>query len=214
MELQNNYIEGLDISHYNGDINWSQLTPNVSGKQFIIAKASESTNFQDPTFIENWKNMCSTGFTPGAYHFVRFEKGTSQAQMVNLIGQLNAADSTGRWRNCVIALDIEATPKDGESVKEVVQECVQYLMDTYNLTPCIYTTKSYWDQYVDVTPDIVKQCPLWIARYRAWEPPPDELPAGWYDWTIWQYSDEGSVSGIADVVDLNRMKLTKVPQYQ
>ena len=45
------YTEGIDISHWQGTINWSQVA--ASGKQFAFMKASQSTDYTDPTYATN-----------------------------------------------------------------------------------------------------------------------------------------------------------------
>src|ERR1039458_5601706 len=48
-------VKGVDISHYDGAINWA--TVKAGGIDFAFAKATESTNFTDPTFATNWAGM-------------------------------------------------------------------------------------------------------------------------------------------------------------
>lgn len=205
------YQEGIDISHHQGDIDWNQLTPSNSNKAFIIAKATEGKTYQDPKFIQNYKNICTAGFQPGAYHFLRFGSSSAKDQMDNFIGQIQKAqESTEQTKLAnnepIIALDIEE--RDGSDyslVSSVVEESVGYLKEI-NITPFIYTRQNFWDQHVKNTPDIVKECPLWIARYRNTPPSSNELPNGWKEWKIWQYSNTGRVGGIQGNVDLNKMQ--------
>lgn len=203
----NKYQEGIDISRHQGDINWNQLTPTGSGKTFVIAKASQRNNFTDSKFVQNWKDMDRVGFQRGAYHFVEFGSNVSEPkeQMNNFLTQLRRA---GEWSGKdILALDIEEFDKTPvtsyHSVAPVTEGCVSYLKEQ-GIIPYIYTRKGFWDKYVENTSDIIKECPLWIARWSATEP--SELPNGWDDWTIWQYSDKGNVPGIKGNVDLDRMK--------
>jgi nucleoid-associated protein YgaU len=46
--------------------------------------------------------------------------------------------------------------------------------------------------------------PLWIAHYT--EKPRPRLPKGWKRWTLWQYTDQGRVSGIGGRCDLDRFR--------
>jgi GH25 family lysozyme M1 (1,4-beta-N-acetylmuramidase) len=54
--------EGQDRS------NWQRVGP-WTGLGFGFCKATESTNYVDPTFASNWANMRSEGVPRGAYHF-------------------------------------------------------------------------------------------------------------------------------------------------
>lgn len=129
--------------------------------------------------------------------------------MKNFVSQIDAVKAAlSDRKQSIIALDIEENQGivDYNLVRGVVEESVRYLKNI-NITPYIYTRTSFWDKYVAETPDIVKECPLWIARWGEAPPQPYELPKGWHDWAIWQYADKGSVPGITGPVDLNRIKI-------
>ena len=206
---QSDCIEGIDISHHQGTIDWGQLTPDSSHKQFIIAKATEGATYQDPMFIEYAKHAWAAGFRQvGTYHFLRFGSSLPKDQMKNFISQIEALKAAlPDLREPIIALDIEEHKgADYTLVQSVTEESVRCLK-AINITPFIYTRTSFWDAHVSETPAIVKACPLWIARWRTTPPEPKELPKGWDSWKIWQYTDQGKVPGISGSVDLNRMKM-------
>jgi GH25 family lysozyme M1 (1,4-beta-N-acetylmuramidase) len=62
-------INGIDVSHYQGTINWTSV--KSAGIEFAICKATEGTTYTDPTFATNYSHMKSKGITRGAYHFAR-----------------------------------------------------------------------------------------------------------------------------------------------
>lgn len=200
------YVEGIDISHYQGEIDWYNMTSSQIGKQFIIAKATEGSTYKDAKFLQNIRKARASGFSVlGGYHFVRFDEDAPVNQMNNFLQQLKDADLLADHKS-IIALDVEEHLRANyTTVQNVVMECVQLLKDK-NITPYIYTRTSFWDVHVPVTPDVIKQCPLWIARYRETAPSDAELPNGWKRWDIWQYSEKGTVAGIKGNVDLNKMK--------
>ena len=61
------YLRGIDVSHYQGTINWNQVSK--SGIKFACAKATEGETNVDPSFHANWIGMKSVGLTRCAYHF-------------------------------------------------------------------------------------------------------------------------------------------------
>jgi GH25 family lysozyme M1 (1,4-beta-N-acetylmuramidase) len=73
-----------------------------------------------------------------------------------------------------------------------------------NEPPIIYTTGDWWDACTgDDTGGFdygssVGYDPLWVADYGVSAP---VLPSGWGNYTLWQYSDSGTVSGISGEVD-------------
>ena len=65
-------IRGIDISHYQGEIDWEQLQHAMIEKcpiRFIMIKATEGSSRLDPNFNENFRNARDYGFIRGAYHF-------------------------------------------------------------------------------------------------------------------------------------------------
>jgi lysozyme len=72
-------IQGIDISHHQGDIDWAKL--KTEGLHFCFIKATEGGDYKDPKFNENWNNSIKIGYATGAYHFYRLCKtGEEQAQ--------------------------------------------------------------------------------------------------------------------------------------
>lgn len=52
-------VRGVDVSSYQGEINWRELeSQNIS---FAFIKATEGSGFVDEYFIENYKNSSNTG---------------------------------------------------------------------------------------------------------------------------------------------------------
>ncbi|MEO8572304.1 MAG: glycoside hydrolase family 25 protein, partial [Chloroflexota bacterium] len=62
-----NMTEGLDVSHWQGPINWPLVA--AAGKKFVYMKASEDTVYVDPTYATNRVQAHSAGLYVGAYHF-------------------------------------------------------------------------------------------------------------------------------------------------
>ena len=64
-------IQGIDISHHQGDIDWARLKdqPNI---RFAIMKATEGGDHRDRKFAENWQAAKQAGIVRGAYHFFTF----------------------------------------------------------------------------------------------------------------------------------------------
>ncbi|HZQ46068.1 MAG TPA: GH25 family lysozyme, partial [Verrucomicrobiae bacterium] len=60
---------GVDVSHYQGSINWSSV--KGAGYSFAWAKATEGTYGEDDTFVNNENNGKGAGVYIGAYHFAR-----------------------------------------------------------------------------------------------------------------------------------------------
>ena len=186
-------VYGIDVSHYQGNINWDKLaTADIDGHEvkFVIAKATEGADHSDSRFEEYFVQAKKSGFVRGAYHF--FNPGTVpyfQIQnYIRTVGNLEEGDLPP-------ILDIE---KSGGISKEQLQEDVlKWLVEierVYKVRPIIYTGLKFKRQYLDRSE--FDEYPLWIANYA------DSLS---YDgeWEFWQYSEEGEVDGIDRYVDLD-----------
>ena len=65
-------IHGIDISHYQGKIDWERLQRNqqtATPLHFVFMKATEGGDHNDTTFEVNFANARNHGFIRGAYHF-------------------------------------------------------------------------------------------------------------------------------------------------
>ena len=60
---------GIDVSRYQGTINWTSV--KNAGIQFAFIKATEGTSYKDPNFNANYTNSYNAGVIRGAYHFAR-----------------------------------------------------------------------------------------------------------------------------------------------
>ncbi|MDI6837073.1 MAG: GH25 family lysozyme, partial [Rhizobiaceae bacterium] len=77
--LEDYPIQGIDVSHHQGDIDWHKLAaqPKV---RFAIIKSTEGGDFRDGKFDENWRRAGEAGIVRGAYHFFTFcRAGKEQA---------------------------------------------------------------------------------------------------------------------------------------
>src|SRR5206468_3058936 len=64
-----NNLFGIDVSSYQGSINWGSV--HSCGAQYAFAKATEGVYYQDAYFNGNMNNGKAAGMQMGAYHFAR-----------------------------------------------------------------------------------------------------------------------------------------------
>src|SRR5665647_483511 len=65
----NTNLQGIDVSHWNGSINWPQV--KNSGIAFAYIKASDGNDSIDPLFSTNVESARATNLPIGAYHYAR-----------------------------------------------------------------------------------------------------------------------------------------------
>ncbi|MGA8112330.1 MAG: lysozyme [Actinocatenispora sp.] len=193
-------LYGIDVSHYQGSINWTSV--KAAGTSFAYIKATEGTTFHDPNFSSNYTNAYYAGLIRGAYHFARPDSsgGAAQADYFASHGGGWSADN----QTLPGMLDIEYGPNStcyGLSQASMVSWISAFLNEYHARTSRwapIYTTTDWWKTCTGNSSAFAGNSPLFVARYSS---SAGTLPAGWGFWTFWQYTSTGSVSGVPGNVD-------------
>src|SRR5690242_2604799 len=66
-DAQANNLLGIDVSNYQGSINWGSVAG--CGPKYAFAKASEGVSYHDPYYAGNMNGGKAAGLQMGAYHF-------------------------------------------------------------------------------------------------------------------------------------------------
>lgn len=184
-------IEGIDVSRYQGQIDWHKVL--MAGKTFAICKATQGISRLDPFFQGNIQGASDAGLVVGAYHFFDpKEDAKTQAQFFlnqvknffPLIPVLDVEDADG-WSDMTM-----------EDRGNAVQEFLDEILSQTKTHPVIYTYASFADANLVSVPFGAYK--LWLARYA------EIMPQAWSGWTLWQYGFKGTVDGIPTQVDLDR----------
>src|SRR5882672_1699260 len=201
------YARGLDVSHWNGSIDWIQVAGD--GYTFLFAKATEGTTFSDVTYPINRAGTQGLGLRVGAYHFAR-PAGTNQASITaSAIAQADhfadfAQPAAG---DLPPALDLEA--RGGLSPANLVQWTQAWLDEVAARTgvhALIYASSNFWKtSLADTTAFAGNGNPLWIAHWTTNAAP--LVPAsnwGGLGWTFWQWTKCTQAAGFANCSDGDR----------
>ena len=207
-------VIGVDVSHFQGPIDWAKVS--ADGVAFAFAKATDGLG-ADPTFATNWNGANAAGIFRGAYHFFRPKlPAIDQAKhFCDTVGSLGPGDLPP-------VLDVESIPlrlgpgDDWDSLltadarQKVVMDWLAFVSDALQKTPILYTNRSFWQPKFGV-PSTFATFPLWIAAYAT----APSLPGTWQRWTFWQHTDHGQVSGIKGDVDMDRFNgsLSELEQF-
>lgn len=186
-------IHGVDISHYQGKIDWAAFAQNKQSFfpiHFIFMKATEGGDLADKYFMQNFDSAYKYNIIRGAYHF--FQPKTDaikQAQFFINHVSLKKGDLPP-------VLDVETT---GKLKKADLQRAVKIWLDEveshYGVKPILYASWKFKEKYLDGNE--LNKYPYWIAHYYA-----DSVHYQG-EWKFWQHTDVGSVPGIEKLVDLN-----------
>ncbi|WP_344309855.1 GH25 family lysozyme [Fodinicola feengrottensis] len=183
-------VPGIDVSHYQGTINWTSV--KNAGIKWAYIKATESTTYKDPTFNANYTNAYNAGLIRGAYHFARPADSSGAAQATYF------ATHGGGW-----SADNHTLP----GMLDLEGSCasVAWIRDFYNTYKAktgrdvvIYTSASWWNSCTGGSSAFASLTPLDVASWGGSSP---TMPRGFGAYTMWQYTDSGSVSGISGAVD-------------
>ncbi|NUR05910.1 MAG: hypothetical protein HOQ45_02730 [Nocardioidaceae bacterium] len=190
------YADGIDLSHWQGTVTWSKV--KADGVSFAFMKATESSNYVDPTYAKNVAAAQAVGIYHGGYHFARPQVGTAVAQARWFVAKAGPFNTAGTLPP---VLDLEVT--GSLTVAQLRTWTTTWLTTVEELTgrtPIIYTSPSFWRSHLgDST--AFHHYPLWVAHWGVSSP---SVPGGWPRWTFWQRTDSGTVSGIGGRVDMNR----------
>lgn len=188
-------VRGVDVSHYQGEIDWQQF--KEQGVDFAFIKATEGSSFVDERYKENWEKARAAGLYIGAYHFFSFDSAPA-SQAAHFIA--TAGDLRGSLPPVV---DIEyygdkrENPPKKDQVVSGLRELLGALEQEYGVKPVIYTTYTVYNKYIRGG---FQEYPLWIRNVYY---PPVDIGR---QWVFWQYSDTGELRGTAGeekYVDLN-----------
>ena len=191
--LQGTITSGIDVSRYQGVIDWKKV--QMSGITFAIAKATQGTTYIDPMFAKNSAGIHNANITFGAYHFLTpDEPGDAQARHFLSVTKLKSGDLPP-------IIDTERISKDsGSKLVEIIFGFRDEIMRQTGHQVMIYVSPAFWNEYVKPHLDKPLSNPLWIAEYDVSEP---QSLTHISPWSIWQHSKTGSCDGITGHVDLN-----------
>lgn len=182
-------VTGVDVSHYQGAIDWDALA--ADGHEFAFIKATEGRGFRDKAFFVNWTQAGRTGLRRGAYHFFRPEVSVAE-QASNFFRTVDL-----RPGDLPPVLDVEDAGylASAELVRRV-RQLAEALRTHYGVRPIIYTGQHFYNRYLAGQIDAY---PLWLARYHNDEP----VTVCGRPFDFWQYSDRGRLPGVTGRVDVN-----------
>ena len=195
-----NVTYGIDVSTYQGEIDWQAVA--AEGIDFAMIRIGfrgyESGRLVlDEHCISNIEGALAAGLEVGAYFFsqaITEDEAIEEAEMV--IDTLEGYEIT-----YPIAFDMEeitganarTDSLDIETTTAITKAFCKRIQDA-GYEPMIYGNTKWVASRIDIAE--LKRYPLWFAQYYT-------KPLMPYDFAMWQYTNSGSVAGIEGYVDLN-----------
>lgn len=193
--------KGIDVSKFQGNINWKQVKED--GVEFAFIRVgyrgygTKGTLVTDEKAEDNIKGANEAGVKVGVYFYtqaITTEEAVEEAELVlDLIAPYKI--------ECPVVIDVEkVTSGDGRMNKldpqtrtDVIKAFCERVREA-GYRPMIYHNLECAAMMICV--DQLQEYDTWFAYYR----PEMYYP---YDYKIWQYSDKGTVKGIQGAVDLD-----------
>src|ERR1700722_3611381 len=190
-------IHGIDVSKYQGDIDWNAV--KASGVKFVWIKATEGGDHADEKFTSNWAGAKSVGIPHGAYHFVYWCRPPSEE--VSWFEQNVPIEDD----SLPPVLDVEAPPAsqtchrhlERESAIADMKVMLEEMERHYGRRPVIYTSVDFFEAIL--SDGAFSDYPIWV-RSTKHHP---SVRYGSRKWHFWQFQADGYTPGIVGHVDQN-----------
>lgn len=201
-------VKGIDVSKYQGKIDWDTIEDQDVSFAFI--KATEGSSHVDSMFATHWEDVQDTDIRAGAYHFLSYDS-SGEAQAENFISNVPSishmlppvvdVEFYGKY----VATALHPTP---DAMHSILTPLLESLEDEYGEKPVIYTNEFIYDKYISGTYD---DYDIWISRLEfipdATATAEDRRLSDGRTWAFCQYSFNGklqsSEKGNTINVDLN-----------
>ena len=201
------YRLGIDVSHYQGEIDWQKV--KAVGIEFVFVRlgyrgyGQEGVLKLDTNFEKNMKGARAAGLDVGVYFFAQAVNETEAIEEAEFVLEhLMEYDL-----QMPIVYDPESILHEEARTDNVTEE--QFTKNTKAF--CETIEKSGYDAmiYCNMTWQAFKLDLEELEEYPIWYADYEEYPQTPYHFDIWQYSNEGSVDGIQGNVDLNIQMIKK-----
>lgn len=182
-------IKGIDVSKWQGDIDWAEVC--ASGVRFAMIRALYGTE-PDPRFEENVSGAVKNGVFAGAYVYsLASAPDEARAEAEALIALVR-----GHTLRYPAAIDFEDSrfEKLTKAERGGVISAFCETVKNAGLIPMLYSSRDWFDRVIPMS--AIKKYPVWLGQWR------DEKPEAGFDFAMWQ-SGAGSVPGISGEADID-----------
>lgn len=185
--IQNVLARGIDVSRWQGEINWSQVA--ADDVSFVML-GTRSKGAVDPYFHRNIQQASAAGVKVGVYIYslaTTVEMAEAEADFVlDLIHDYPVSYP--------VAFDMEDSTQGNLSKEElaaIANAFCKKISDS-GYYPIIYANENWLKNKLDMS---LMDYPVWVARYSA--------RPSYQNHVMWQATSTGSVKGINGNVDID-----------
>ena len=197
----NNGVLGIDVSKYNGNIDWNAV--KNAGVDYVIIRCGyrgygSGVLVEDINYRKNIQGATAAGLKVGVYYF---------SQAINEIEAVEEASAvlgmiSGYKMTYPVFIDVEYSnsSKNGRAdnlsvaQRTAVAKAFCQTIQNAGYRAGVYANKTWLTSFLDMNQ--LSGYKVWLAQYAT-----SVSYTGRYD--MWQYSSTGKISGISGNVDLN-----------
>lgn len=202
-KLQNttgNSRVGIDVSKWNGDIDWDKV--KNAGVEFAIIRAgyrgsSTGSLVEDPYFAANMKGAKASGMPVGVYFFTQAVNEVEAVEEASAVLQLIREYQL----DYPVFIDTEGAGGGGRAdeldveTRTLVCEAFCRTIENAGYHAGVYASRNWYNNRLHADRLDGQYC-IWLAEYRS-----VPLYQGYYQ--LWQYTSKGKIDGISGNVDMN-----------
>ena len=190
---------GIDVSKWNGEIDWDKV--KNAGIEFAIIRAGYRGSLtgslvEDPYFAANMRGAASSGMPVGVYFF------TQAVNEVEAVEEASAVLELVREHKLdyPIFIDTEGAGGNGRAdgldveTRTLVCEAFCRTIENAGYEAGVYGSRNWYNNRLEA--DKLEDYCIWLAEYRS-----VPIYQGYYQ--MWQYTSKGSIDGIDGNVDMN-----------
>lgn len=184
-------LSGIDVSHYQGDINWKAV--KEYGIDFAFIKCLQGKSRVDECFHTNMRNAIENDIPVGVYVYSKAKTiDDAVAEAKRVIKECSQYKLT-----YPVVFDFESKHFEDMSLAmrgKIIDAFCRTILSDGKYIPMLYSSR-YWLMHM-IPAEVVKKYDIWLAEYTTGKP----KYTG--DYKIWQYG-VGKVAGIIGDVDMN-----------
>ena len=179
--------KGVDVSKYNGGVDWNQA--KAAGIEYAFIKVGSTYSGIDPNFAANITGAQAAGIKTGVYIYSYATTPEAAVQEANLVLEWISNYTV----NFPIVFDIEDKCHKNLSQEQLIAIINSFCMtiDAAGYYPMVYSYKNFFDGKLNIC-----GWDRWVAHYS------DSCGAT-NNVCFWQYTSKGKVPGFNGNVDLN-----------
>lgn len=190
---------GIDVSKWNGEIDWDKV--KNAGVEFAIIRAGyrgsvSGSLVQDPRFEENMRGAQAAGIPTGVYFFTQAVNEVEAVEEASMVLELLRKYKV----EFPVFIDTEGAGGSGRAdgldveTRTLVCEAFCRTIENAGYTAGVYGSRNWYNNRLETKR--LDNYFIWLAEYRS-----VPLYQGYYG--MWQYTSKGKIDGINGNVDLN-----------